>query len=182
MVFIQDFSKNKFMKQRVTLYMAITLNGMIAKSDDDTSWVSKEEWDSYRLAVQTAGNLIVGHRTYEILTKQPEFSEFKDVKLVVVAQENFPTLAQNHLVANSPKEALKLLGDFEQVVIAGGGALNASFVEENLVDEIFIDIEPIIFGQGIPLFRDKDFERNLKLVGQKKISKNEIQLHYEVLK
>ncbi len=167
---------------KVILYMAISLNGMIAKSDDDTSWISKEEWDSYSLVVRTAGNLIVGHRTYNILTKQPEFSEFKDVKLVVVAQENFQTLAPNHLVAHSSKEALKLLSDFEQVVVAGGGTLNASFIEENLVDEIFIDIEPIILGRGIPLFKDKDFESKLKFVGQKKISDNEIQLHYEVLK
>ncbi|OGZ44491.1 MAG: hypothetical protein A2719_05205 [Candidatus Ryanbacteria bacterium RIFCSPHIGHO2_01_FULL_45_22] len=167
---------------KVILYMAISLNGMIAKSDDDTSWISKEEWDSYSLAVRTAGNLIVGHRTYNILTKQPEFSEFKDVKLIIVAQDDFQTLAQNHLVAHSPKEALKLLSDFEKVVVAGGSTLNASFVEENLIDEIFIDIEPIILGQGIPLFRDKNFERNLKLVSQKKISDNEIQLHYEVLK
>lgn len=167
---------------KVILYMAISLNGMIAKSDDDTSWISKEEWDSYSLAVRTAGNLIVGHRTYCILTKQPEFSEFKDVKIVVVAQENFQTLAPNHLVAHSPKEALEILKVFEEVVVAGGGALNASFMEENLVDEIFIDIEPIVLGKGIPLFRDKNFERNLKLVGQKKISENEIQLHYEVLR
>ena len=167
---------------KVILYMAISLNGMIAKSDDDTGWISKEEWDSYSLAVRTAGNLIVGHRTYNILTKQPEFSEFKDVKLIIVAQDDFQTLAQNHLVAHSPKEALKLLSDFEKVVVAGGSTLNASFVEENLIDEIFIDIEPIILGQGIPLFRDKNFERNLKLVSQKKISDNEIQLHYEVLK
>ena len=167
---------------KVILYIAISLNGMIAKSDDDTSWISKEEWNNYSLVVRIAGNLIVGHRTYDILTKQPEFSEFKDVKLVVVAQEDFQTLAKNHLVAHSPKEALKLLSDFKKVVVAGGGALNASFVEENLVDEIFIDIEPIILGKGIPLFRNKNFERNLKLVGQKKITDNEIQLHYQVLK
>src|SRR3989338_9286316 len=167
---------------KVILYMAISLNGIIAKGNDDTSWISKEEWDSYSLAVRAAGNLIVGHRSYGILTKQPEFSEFKDVKLVVVAQKDFQTLAENHLVAHSPKEALKLLSDFEQVVVAGGGALNASFVEENLVDEIFIDIEPIIFVQGIPLFRDKDFECNLKLVGQKKMSDSEVQLHYKVIK
>ena len=167
---------------KVILYMAITPNGFIAKNNDDTSWISQQEWNSYSQIVQRAGNLVVGHRTYDILTKQPEFSELKDVQLVVVAQEDFQTLAQNHLVAHSPKEALKLLNDFEQVVVAGGGTLNVSFVEENLIDEIFIDIEPIIFGKGIPLFRDKDFERNLKLVGQKKISENEIQLHYEVLK
>lgn len=167
---------------KVILYMAISLNGMIAKSDDDTSWISKEEWDSYSLAVRNAGCLIVGHRTYNILTKQPEFSEFKDVKLVVVAHDNFKTLAPNHLIAHSPKEALELLKDYKEVVVAGGGALNASFFEENLIDEVFIDIEPIILGQGIPLFRDKDFERNLRFLGQKKITDNEIQLHYEALK
>jgi riboflavin biosynthesis pyrimidine reductase len=31
---------------KVILYMAITANGIIAKADDDTSWISKEEWDS----------------------------------------------------------------------------------------------------------------------------------------
>lgn len=167
---------------KVILYMAISLNGMIAKSDDDTSWISKEEWNSYSLAVRTAGNLIVGHRTYGILTKQPEFSEFKDVKLVVVAQENFQTLISNHLVAHSPKEALGFLKDYKEVIVAGGGILNASFLSENLVDEIYLDIEPIIFGKGIPIFKDKDFEQKLKFIGQKKITDNEIQLHYQVLK
>ena len=134
------------------------------------------------MAVRTAGNLIVGHRTYGILTKQPEFSEFKDIKLAIVAQENFQTLAPNHLVVHSPKEALELLKDFKEVIVAGGGALNASFAEENLIDEIFIDIEPIILGQGIPLFRDRNFERKLKFLGQKNITDNEIQLHYRILK
>lgn len=167
---------------KVILYMAISLNGMIAKSDDDTSWVSREEWDSYSLAVRTAGNLIVGHRTYNILTKQPEFSELKDVKLVVVAQEVFQTLAQNHLIAHSPKEALKLLSDFEQVVVAGGGTLNASFLAENLIDEMYLDVEPIAFGRGIRLFRESDFEVRLKLLDIKKLSDDEFQLHYQILK
>lgn len=167
---------------KVILYMAISLNGMIAKSNDDTSWISKDEWNHYSLAVRTAGNLIVGHRTYDILTKQPEFSEFKDVKIVVVAQKSFQCLAPNHLIARSPTEALKLLRDFNRVIVAGGGALNASFIKEELVDEIFVDIEPIILGQGIQLFRNKEFEKKLKLLGQKKISENEIQLHYKILK
>ena len=68
----------------VILYMAISANGMIAKSDDDTSWVSTAEWDSYSQTVRKAGCLIIGRRTYDILTKQPEFSELKEVQLIVV--------------------------------------------------------------------------------------------------
>lgn len=155
---------------------------MIAKNDDDTSWISKEEWDSYSAAVRVAGCLIVGRRTYHILTEQPEFTDFKDVKLVAVSRENFEVLASNHFIARSPKEALELLKNFKEVILAGGGTLNASFLAENLVNEIYLDIEPVILGEGIPVFKDKDFERELKLLGQKKITDNVIQLHYEVLK
>lgn len=155
---------------------------MIAKSDDDTSWISKEEWDSYSLAIRTAGCLIVGRRTYHILTKQPEFAELKDIKIVAVSEEDFAILAPNHFVAHSPKEALGLLKDFKEVIVAGGGILNASFLDENLVDEIYLDIEPIIIGEGIPIFKGKNFEQKLKLIGQRKITDNEIQLHYRVNK
>lgn len=167
---------------KVILYMAMSANGLIAKSNDDTSWISKEEWDSYSAAVRSAGCLIVGKRTYHILTKQPEFVELKDVKLVAVCEESFKMLAPNHYIANSPKHALELAKDFDEVVIAGGGILNASFLAENLVDEIYLDIEPIIIGEGIPIFKGKDFEKRLKLLGQKEITKNEIQLHCQVLK
>jgi len=90
----------------VILYMAISINGMIAKQDDNTNWISKEEWSSYSLAVRNAGSLIVGKRTYNILTKQPEFSELKGVKLVVVSKEkNVKLINPEHIIASSPKEA-----------------------------------------------------------------------------
>ncbi len=167
---------------KVVLYMAMSVNGMIAKSDDDTSWISKEEWDSYSAAVRAAACLVVGRRTYHILTKQPEFAELKKIKLVVVSKKGFKTIAPNHFVVHSPKEALGVLKDFKKVIVAGGGTLNAAFLAENLVDEIFLDVEPIVIGKGIPLFRGKEFERKLKLLGQKKIADNEIQLHYKVFK
>ncbi len=166
---------------KVTLYMAMTINGMIARHNDDTSWISKEEWDSYSLAVRSAKNLIIGHRTYNILTKQPEFSEFKDVKIVVVSKNGFQTLSKNHLIAHSPKEALKLLKDAKEVIVAGGGILNKSFIKENLVNELIIDIEPLILSKGIKLFAEEDFERSLELIKTKQLSKNEIQLHYKFI-
>lgn len=162
--------------------MATSINGMIAKKDDDTKWISGTEWDSYSSAVRNAGCLIVGRRTYNILTKQPEFSEFKDVELVAVSNESFSTIANNHYVANSPKEALEKLKNFETVIIAGGGILNSSFLNDGLIDEIYLDIEPIALGKGINIFENEDFEVNLELLETRQLSKNEIQLHYKVVK
>jgi dihydrofolate reductase len=165
---------------KVILYMAISADGMIANSNDDASWISKEEWDSYSLTVRNAGCVIVGRRTYHILTSQPEFSELADVKVVVVSSENFNTLSSKHVVVHSPKEALECLKDFPEIIVAGGGILNAAFMSENLVDEIYLDIEPVVIGKGIPLFQGKQFEQQLQLIGTKQLSKNEIQLHYSV--
>jgi dihydrofolate reductase len=167
---------------KVILYMASTANGFIAKRDDDTSWISKEEWDSYSAMVREKGCSIVGHRTYDILTKQPEFSELKDVRLIAVAHHDVPLVSPQHSVAHSPQEALRLAKDFDEVVVAGGGALNASFLEENLIDEIYIDVEPVIFGSGIPIFGGGTFEKALEFIGQKKIEKDGTQFHYRVIK
>lgn len=167
---------------KVILYMAATANGMIAASDDSSSWISAEESQSYCDMVNKIGALIVGHRTYNILTKQPEYKKFQNIKLVVVATKEVQLVDTAHRIADSPKEALQILRDQEEVVVAGGASLNASFLSENFIDEIFIDIEPALLGCGIPLALGKDFECDLELLGVKNISKNEIQLHYLVKK
>ena len=167
---------------QVILYMAISVNGMIANSDDGTSWISAEEWNSYSHAVRSAGCLIVGKRTYHILTKQPEFSEFKDVKIIAVSHESFATISPNHSVAHSPQQALEMAKDYKEIVVAGGGILNASFLEQNLIDEIYLDVEPIVVCEGISLFKNTRFDCKLKFLGQKMLAENEIQLHYKVLK
>jgi dihydrofolate reductase len=162
--------------------MAMTANGYIAQANDDTSWISKEEWNSYSQFCRKAGCLIVGRRTYNILTKQPEFSELKAVKIAVVSNQDIKLIAPNHFIAHSPEEALNLFKAQDEVIIAGGGMMNASFLEKNLIDEIYLDIEPIIFSEGISLFRDRKFLAKLELLEIKNITKDELQLHYKVLK
>ena len=162
--------------------MATTINGFIAKNDDSSDFLTKEESASYVSAVKNAGALIIGRRTYEILSKQPEFQEFlkAGVKIVAVSNNDFKISESNHSVAHSPQEALDLLKNSKEIIVAGGGKLNASFLEGNLIDEIYIDIEPAILGRGIPLFNGGDFEKSLKFLGLKYITETEVQLHYKI--
>lgn len=170
---------------KVILYMAITANGIIAKEDDSSEFLTETEAESYMDAVKGAGALIIGRRTYEVLSAQPEFEEFlkAGVKIVAVSHDSTLTLKDSkHVIAHSPQEALELFKEFNEVVVAGGAKLNASFMEEGLIDEMYLDIEPSILGKGIPLFNGNDFEKNLKFLGHKMLSDNEIQLHYKVEK
>ena len=167
------------------LYMATTANGIIAKEDDSADFLTEIEASSYVKNVCDTGALIIGRRTYEVLSQQPEFQKFLEagVKIVAVSHSNKLVLNdKSHRIAHSPAEAIELLSDCEAVIIAGGAKLDASFMEAGLIDEVYLDIEPALSGQGIPLFNGADFDLQLKLLGTKMLSDNEIQLHYEVIK
>lgn len=167
--------------------MATTVNGYIAKENDDTSFVSESEveWDSFRKMIKSVGNMIIGSKTYAIIRDGGEFENLENIRVMIVSgNTNFKTIADNHSVAKNPQNALAILEKegFNNVLVAGGGALNASFMAENLIDEIYLDIEPLALGKGIRLFAEKDFETKLQLLEVKNLSQNEIQLHYKVLK
>lgn len=170
---------------KTILYMATTLNGIIAKSDDSADFLTEVEAASYSAAVKDAGAVVVGSKTYEVLSAQPEFQEFLDAKvtmIVVTRRDTLDLKSDMHKIAHTPEEALAMLKAHDTVVVAGGGKMNAAFMKAGLIDEIYLDIEPAVLGSGIPLFDGVDFEISLELIGQKMLSENEIQLHYKVVK
>ncbi len=173
---------------KVILYMAMTVNGIIARDNDDTSFVSNIEWKNFSNTIKKIGNVIIGRRTYEVMLKNNEFkkSNFNKIKIVVLTKNKLIKIHNLKFVfiAKSPYDAIKILQNkgFKTIMVCGGGKLNSTFMKENLIDEIYLDIEPIILGKGIKLFFESDFENKLKLLEIKKLDKNLIQLHYKVLK
>ncbi len=170
---------------KAILYMAITANGLIAREDDDTSWVTKTEWKSFSGMIRKHGNMIIGRRTYEIMVKSSEFTKSGLDKVTVVVVTHKPLQVHDPryvFLAKSPREALTVLykEGHQTAMLCGGSRLNASFMKEKLVDEIYLDVEPLVLGKGIRLFAEADFETRLELQGVKRLSRNEVQLRYAV--
>jgi len=167
---------------KVILYMAMTVNGLIAKENDETPW-SRAVWESYYRIAKRFKAIILGRRTYKIMKEVNEFEKIGNPFTVVVTNRGIKN-SQNFAFVKSPKDGINLLKGkgFTEVLLGGGSKLNGSFMKENLVDEIYLDIEPLIFGRGIKLFAEEEFERKLKLIDVNKISANTIQLHYKVIK
>lgn len=174
---------NKDMK--VILYMASSINGVIARADDDTSFVSKVDWEGFKAIAERTGNLVLGRRTYELMAESGELERFANQKILVVTNnQEFEKRHPDHMVAHLPQEAIIQLesAGMKEVLVAGGGGMNASFVEENLLDEIYLDIEPWIIGKGVRLFGEGYFESRLKLLESRQVGPDTIQLHYQVNK
>lgn len=159
--------------------MAITANGFIAKRNGETPW-SNEEWFSFSEKVKEIKNLVIGRKTFEIMKVENEFQKIGNPFTVIVSCEEGN--GSDYNVVDSPERALELLKEkgFERALIAGGGLLNSSFLQKGLIDEMYLDIEPFVFGSGITLFAENNHEAKLELLSTKQLSRDTIQLHYKV--
>jgi dihydrofolate reductase len=168
---------------KTILYMSMTANGYIARENGDTPW-SREVWDGYYEFVKKRGNIILGRKTYDELAKEANgFEKIGYPFTVVVSNSTQHADDPNAVFVSSPKDALAAVRQkgFDEVVIGGGGTVNAGFLKDGLIDEISLDIDPLLFGKGIKLFADTDAEAKLELLQVDHLSKNTIQLRYKVI-
>lgn len=167
---------------KVILYLAQTINGYIARENDNTPW-SKEVFRSYYSIVREAGNIIVGRKTHSIMKRVGEFKRCGNPFTVIVSRSLKKAAEKNTIVAKSPAEALRILKGkrFKRIIVGGGSRLATSFMRAGLIDDIYLDVEPRAFGRGVPLFQDSDLDIKLSLVKTVRLSKNTVRLHYRVL-
>jgi dihydrofolate reductase len=67
----------------------------------------------------------------------------------------------------------------KDIYLGGGGELGRSFLQEDLIDELFIGIGPILLGDGIPGFPGKFPQRDFRLTECKSYSSGSVGLRYE---
>lgn len=164
---------------------AMSVNGLIAREKEGgKSWHSQEDWNMFRAKAAEIGNTIIGWKTYEAIRQQGRLLD--DIKLRVVVTHHQPTDSLPNTVFTSadPHRILNLVAEqgFDRVLIAGGSEIYSMFLREKLIDEIYLTIEPVVLGRGIPLFApNEEFEKGLKLLEIKKLNQDTIQLHYQVL-
>jgi riboflavin biosynthesis pyrimidine reductase len=69
---------------------------------------------------------------------------------------------------------------YRSAVLAGGAKTNAVFLEENLVDEIIVTIEGLLFGKGIGMCDGLKTQRELEIISVKQLSDRTVVVHYKV--
>jgi dihydrofolate reductase len=170
---------------KVVLYMAMSLNGNIATENGQEDFLSHENWKTFEKFTEEIKCIIIGRKTYEAVKKWKDynFDTLNNVHKIVVSNKNLK-LGKKYSLANSPREAIEIMSKkgFNEAILTGGSLLNSSFIQENLIDEIIINIEPVIMGRGLRLFSDAKFENRLNLIDIKKLSEDIIQVHYKVRK
>lgn len=156
---------------RVIVYIATSLDGFIARKNDDISWLDPFSGGSedygYQDFMRTIGTAIMGARTYEQSLIHPE-RLLIGLKNYVLSRRPLPiapgidTVFWNGSLTDCVK---KIRTESEQdIFIVGGGQVVSRFLDEGLVDEICQFIVPVILTEGIPLYTGLRQEVSLNLV------------------
>jgi len=165
---------------KVILMMAMTADGKIAKSHDHfPDWTSKEDKELFAKITKKHGVVIMGDRTF-FTFKKPLPNR---LNVVFTLLKKPPKMKSVMWVGGNPKKVLKQLERMghKSAILGGGAFLNTQFLKKKLIDEIWLTIEPKIFGEGLGIFQG-NFNVNLKLLNLQKINKDSIILKYKTKK
>jgi len=173
--------------RKVVLYIAESLDGFIAKEDNDISWLSIVEKSNedygYNDFVNTIDTVIMGRKTYEkVLSFGIEFPH-KYKKCYVLSRTLEGTNENVQFYDGNINGLIKILKSEsgKSIFVDGGAEVIREFRNKNLIDEYIISIIPVLLGKGIRLFKDADMENKLKLIESKVFDSGLVQLRYEKL-
>jgi dihydrofolate reductase len=148
---------------KIMLLAAVTIDGKIARDEHHfVDWSSKEDKKLFFSASKRAGVIIVGNNTYKTFP-----SPLPGRLHVVLTTNTQDKVSQPGVVEFTSLPPHDIVADLEargysEAVLTGGAQINALFLKARLVDEIWLTVEPLIFGAGIDLFRGVLFEEEYR--------------------
>lgn len=170
--------------RKVILYIAASLDGYIAKPNDDLNFLSivQKDGEDYGYAdfINSVDTVILGRKTYDwVMTQVPEFPH-ADKNSYIITRTARPAIGKTQFYTGNLKDlVLKLKSEKgKNIFIDGGAEIVNEFLKENLIDEFIISVIPILVGSGTRLFKDGRPEQTLKLLSTKQFEKGLTQLHY----
>jgi dihydrofolate reductase len=173
--------------RKIVLYIATSLDGFIARKDNDIKWLvefpAPEENPDYGYAefLATIDTTLIGNTTYkEVQGFDGPWPYAEKVTYVFTRSgegEDQPNIRFVHTdipaFVNSLKEQ-----EGKDIWLLGGGKLNTVFLQHDWIDEMIIHVMPVVLGEGVSLFEGGSFNSRFRLDSAKTYSNGVLGLHY----
>ncbi|WP_158640622.1 dihydrofolate reductase family protein [Anseongella ginsenosidimutans] len=170
---------------KISIYIAVSVNGMISNRRNVPDWLSPEYGQGFMEICQKTKAVIMGRTTYDIIA--PDYLPLQQEGTTVVLTTDERAKSGNPTVIftkDKPAEIAEMLAKkgHTEAVIIGGTVTMSAFINGELVDDIYFIMEPVLFGSGLPLLKNVEFESKLSLLAVTKLNNNTVQLHYKIQK
>lgn len=190
--------------RKMFLFMMVTLDGFIEGEGHDLSWHNvDEEFNTFaaRQLQEDMGILVFGRRTYELMHDYWPHAAPEDPNdaMVKESMNTLPKVVISHslgkveeeanwknitLVKDNIHEAIRKVKeqDGKDIAVLGSNNLCVTLLEEGLLDELRIMINPVVIGKGTPLFAGIHDRKKFQTKETRVFANGNVLLTYQVLK
>lgn len=173
------------MDRKIILYIAMSLDGYIARKNGDVDWLDGDGSESnrdhgYEKFYNSIDTVIMGRKTYDQILTFGEYP-YKGTKGYVYTSKQIDNNEDVVFTNENAKELVSRLKkeDGKDIWLIGGAGVIDDFIKKGLIDEYFITIVPCILGEGISLFKECNPEIKLKLLKNSTVN-GMTMLHYTI--
>ena len=185
--------------RNLIFFMHTSLDGFVAGLKGEMDWINIDDeiFDFVATMTDKAGTALYGRVTYEMMQsywpnagKQPNASKhdkehsawYNKVSKVILSKTiSEKGLDNTKVIGDQLADNINKIKkqDGKNMLIFGSPAASNSLLSQGLIDEFWLFVNPVLLGQGIPLFKGVTETTKLKLIETKTFSCGVIALHYE---
>lgn len=184
--------------RNLVYFMHSSLDGFVAGSNGEMDWITVDDeiFDFVTTMTDQVDTALYGRVTYQMMEaywptagEQPNASRhdkehsiwYKNISKVVLSKTiNETGLLNTKVISDNLSENINKLKQQsgKNILIFGSPRASHSLLNLGLVDEFWIFINPILLGQGIPLFKNVPELIKLRLLDTKTFTSGVVALHY----
>ena len=184
--------------RNLIFFMHTSLDGFVAGLNGEMDWINLDDamFDFVATMTDQADCALYGRVTYEMMQsywptagEQPNATKhdiehstwYNKVSKIVLSKTIRETgLHNTKVISDQLSDNINKLKQQEgkNILIFGSPGASQSLLNQGLIDEFWLFVNPIILGKGMPLFKDITGTTKLKLVESKTFACGVIALHY----
>ncbi len=181
--------------RKLSVFNFITLNGYFKGPNGDISWHRHggEEAEYSEEGLKADNILLFGRVTYELMASYwPTADAMKDFPIVAEGMNKAQKIVFSRTLRNPEWSDTKVMkGNIvEQIkkikqtpgkdmTILGSGSIITQFAEQGLIDEYQIMLDPVVIGEGEPIFKNIKHTLDLKLTSTRTFKSGAVLLCYK---
>lgn len=168
----------------VTYGAACSLDGFIARTDGGIDWLlfTKDVQAVMQAYWQRIDTVLMGRKTWDVAAAQGHATGFGLRTVVFSRTLQAPPCPGIELVGDDPGGFVRRLKEEpgKDICVMGGGDLARSLFAADMIDEVGLNVHPVLLGKGVPLFLDPGRQTDLELVSSRTMAKGCLYLMYRV--
>jgi|SRR5215469_8278061 len=169
--------------RKVILGASMSFDGRIARTSGEVDFLHTPKEHPIGAFFASMDTAIMGRKTLDAGLRMTGGQLPKTaMRMYVMSRTKEPGERAGVVFVNEPPAALvariREHGGTD-IWLMGGGELAREFLRDDLVDEIYLGIAPVLLGEGIPLFPNGFPQREFALTENKSYSEGLVTLKYE---